>query len=183
MIKKITGWTLLVGLIVVLFAGAVNRTMAKTGENSYDQVGHSEGRGQAQSQSVSGEDYARQAGQGREQVGNQGFNTTPEDSSVGQSEAVEWFSEHSEVVNVREDALVVTFGEQGNTDITGRAWSFAQEQGFFPQPGDQLRLTGFFEAKDHLEVSQIENLTNGEIVILRDGSGRPMWAGWRRNGS
>jgi hypothetical protein len=157
--------------------------MAKMGENSHAEVGLSEGRVQAQRESVSAESYASQAGQGRRQGDNQGYNTTAEDSSIAQLEAVEWFSEFSEVVNIGEDALVVTFSDQGNLDISGRAWSFAQEQGFFPQPGDQLRLTGFFETEDHLEVSQIENLTNGEIVILRDGSGRPMWAGWRRNGS
>ena len=183
MVKKIIGSTVVAGLVVVLIAGAVNRTIVKTGENSYAQIGRGEGHSGAQNESYSTESNTRQASQGRGQGGNWAYDIDPEDSSIDKLEAVEWFTLDSEVVDVGEQALLVTFGDRQTMDITGRAWSFAREMGFLAQPGDQLRVTGFYESEDHLEVSQMENLTSGAMVTLRDENGRPMWAGWRRNSS
>lgn len=183
MVKKIIGWTIVAVLAIVLIVGAVNRTIAKTGESSYAQVGRGEGRSGAQGESYSAESNARQVGQGRGQGGNGVYDNITEDSSIDKLEAVEWFTLDSEVVDVGEQALLVTFGDRQTMDITGRAWSFAREMGLLAQPGDQLRVTGFYESEDHLEVSQMENLTSGAMVTLRDENGRPMWAGWRRNGS
>jgi len=59
---------------------------------------------------------------------------------------------------------------------------YAQEMGFNPQNGDNLLLVSFYETSDHMGVSKLVKLTNGESVELRDESGRPRWAGWSRGG-
>ena len=95
--------------------------------------------------------------------------------------ALEWEVSQGAVFDVDEDALTVTLlgGEQ--IVLEGRAWSFAQEQGFAPQVGDQVTLAGFFYGEE-LEVGRIENLTTGQIVTLREPEGRPQWAGRGRRG-
>jgi hypothetical protein len=36
---------------------------------------------------------------------------------------------------------------------------------------------------NELEVGQMDNTTNGQTVLLRDESGRPLWSGGGRRGS
>lgn len=42
--------------------------------------------------------------------------------------------------------------------------------------GDAVEVEGFYEG-DAFEVAQITNLSNGDTAILRDETGRPLWAG------
>jgi len=42
-------------------------------------------------------------------------------------------------------------------------------------PGDEVRIRGFYE--ETFEPAEIDNLTTGESVILRDDSGAPLWRG------
>jgi hypothetical protein len=65
--------------------------------------------------------------------------------------------------------------------VEGRAWRFVQEQGLSVQAGDALTLTGFYEGED-FEVGQIDNESNGQMVRIREESGRPLWAGRGRRG-
>ena len=66
-------------------------------------------------------------------------------------------------------------------DISGRPWRFAQELGFFAEPGDSVKLVGFYEGEE-FEVGLIDNVSSGQSVSIRDENGRPMWAGRGRNG-
>jgi hypothetical protein len=95
---------------------------------------------------------------------------------------LEWFTVEGEVIDLDSTVLLISLTSQENLEIGGRAWIFAQETGFYVQPGDHLLLTGFYETEDHFEVSRIQNQSTGEILSLRDESGRLMWAGWRRGG-
>jgi len=179
MFKKIIGWTLLAGLIVLLTVGAVNRTLAKTDEHSNNSTTrnvHNEPYAQNQNEQAKG------GGQGFGQQGNQANQNALDNPGVAQADEMEYFTVEGVVVSLDTTALLITLDNQESLEIAGRAWMFAQEQGYYPQPGDRLHLTGFFEAEDHFEVSRIENLTTGAILSLRDESGRPMWAGWRRGG-
>jgi hypothetical protein len=173
MFKKIILWTLLGGLIVLLTAGAINRTMTKSGDN-YAQNGRGEPRGQNQIETTRGGGL----GFGR------GYETRDQNSQyspgVAQSGDLEWFTLEGQVVDLDSTSLLITVPGQEDLEIAGRAWIFAQEAGFTLQPGDKLILTGFFETEDQFEVSRIQNQSTGEVLFLRDESGRPMWAGWRR---
>jgi hypothetical protein len=70
--------------------------------------------------------------------------------------------------------MVLTDG--GALVIEGCSWAFAQEQGLAVHSGDQLELAGFFE-DGTFQVGQIDNLTTGQYVDLRQETGRPLWAG------
>ncbi len=175
MLKKIILWTLLGGLIVLLTAGAINRTLAKSGDN-YAQNGRGEPSRQNQIETARG--GGQVFGRGSE-TRDQNLLYNP---SVAQSGDLEWFTLEGQVLALDPTALMVSIAGQEDLEIAGRAWIFAQEAGFTLQPGNDLLLTGFFETDDHFEVSRIQNQSTGEALTLRDESGRPMWAGWRRGG-
>jgi hypothetical protein len=102
-------------------------------------------------------------------------------TGTGQAQVDEWLTLQGTVTSVDADSLVVqtTGGEQVTVD--NRAWWFAQDQGFAAQAGDQVTVVGFYEDSD-FEVGQIDNLTTGQTVSIRDESGRPLWAGRGRRG-
>ena len=83
------------------------------------------------------------------------------------------------VTEVSEDALNIETTDGESILVEGRAWSFAQEQGFDIQVGAQVQFEGFFEDNE-FKVSVLENLTTGESILLRDAAGRPSWAGGGR---
>ena len=179
MVKKFILGALLLGLCGVLVIGALNRTTAKTAQP--DQVyepGDNRGRTEITS------DAEKQLRGSLESGGNNHRGTTQDSDCNPTSDpifAAEWEVLQGTVFDVDEDALMVTLlgGEQ--IVLEERAWSFAQEQGFAPQVGDQVTLAGFLHGVE-LEIGRIENLTTGQIVTLRDPEGRPAWAGRGRRG-
>ena len=174
MIMKIFGWAIFAGLTAVLVFGAVNRTQAIASEHG--SVGDNQGVGRVQESTNNGQqnsDQGNRQGQGR---------ATLEEVGVAQNENLEWFSLLGSVSLVAADTLTIATADGSSIDINGRTWSYAQEMGFNPQKGDNLQLMGFYETPDHMEISEVVNLTSGENVVLRDENGRPGWAGWRRGG-
>lgn len=162
MIKKIILWTLFAGLVGVLVIGAVNRTQAKA----------SEAQGLFETTDLNQQRYG--SNDQAEKGGNRSaFTQTSADWSV--IDAVVEF--------VTTDSLAVVTVNQSALDITGRAWAYIQESGFLVEPGDQLRISGFYEQDDHFEVVMLENLSNDQLVTVRDQIGRPVWAGKGRRGN
>lgn len=205
MFKKVLGVTLLVGLVAVLIFGAINRTQAKGSRGEAGNLGaHSNPgrqgyasgqgyranqangvvspRGSRWSQPVdevtlgkayqfnpSGSGYSRGRGGGDPTTGNP------------QAEVEEWLNLEGVVTGVDPTLLSVTLEDGSLVEINGRAWTFAQENGFSPQVGDRLLLTGFYENAD-LEVGAIQNLATGTSIQIRQENGRPLWAGRGRQG-
>jgi hypothetical protein len=93
----------------------------------------------------------------------------------------EWLTIQGTIARVDADTLVVQTDSGEQITMENRPWWFAQEQGFSAQVGDQVVLIGFYENGD-LEVGQISNATNGQMVLVRDENGRPLWAGRGRRG-
>jgi hypothetical protein len=60
--------------------------------------------------------------------------------------------------------------------VENRPWQNALGANFSAQVGDQVTMTGYYQS-GVFEVSQINNLTNGKSVILRDATGRLAWFG------
>ncbi len=101
------------------------------------------------------------------------------ENPVGQAQVHNWSQLEGTVVNVDSDELAVELADGEEVVITGRAWWFAQEEGFSAETGDEVTLIGFQEG-DEFEAGQIQNHTTGQSVSIRDLSGRPLWAGgWR----
>ncbi len=162
MVKKIIFGVLLVGLIAILVVGAINRTMDRTA----DPAAHGQGRGRSANKSL---EYN---GQGR------GAN---EPLNLAEEHAVEWLTLQGTVVSVDENALVVQTTTGETVTIENRAWWFALENKFSAKVGDSVKLTGFYEGAT-FETGQIENVTSGKLVQLRDDAGRPGWSGRGRRG-
>ncbi len=101
--------------------------------------------------------------------------------NVGQTGVSEWAEVSGVVVSADETALVVQTADGATVEIINRPWSFAVSQGFMAEAGDQVTLTGFYEG-DTFEAAQISDATTGEVVSIRDDSGRPLWAGGGRRG-
>jgi hypothetical protein len=200
MLKKIILATIMIGLIVVLIAGAINRTLAKTevvegrgnGAENYTEENAlgAEGvyyRGRNQ-QNLPGEEVILETetqGQGRGRGSAQGeggnqLDNNPRGSQssalTGEAEMKDWIPVEGVVTGVDAEILTLTTSENTVIEVEGRAWRYAQEQKFMVQVGDQVALTGFYEGED-LEIGQLTNLSTASGVLLRDVSGRPNWAG------
>ena len=168
MSKKVWVAVVLFGLIGILVAGAIVRTIDKT-ENVAEARGGQGGNGQAYSSTGQGFNRGTSGGSG------QGDGT-----GTGQAQVDEWVTLQGTVASADADALQVQTAGGEQVVVENRPWWFAQEQGFSAQPGDQVTLVGFYEEGD-FEAGQITDATNGQSVQLRDETGRPMWAGrgWR----
>jgi hypothetical protein len=182
MTKKIVWGVVLFGLIGLLVAGALVRTVAKTGDGTGTRGGY--GRNSGNHRIV---DSSPDAG-AAELSGQEGTGTLArgagfgDGTGTGQAQVDEWLTLEGTVVSVDAEALVVLTASGEQVALENRPWSFALEQGFVAQPGDQVTLVGFYE-NGTLEVGQLADASNGQTVQLRDESGRPMWAGrGRRNG-
>jgi hypothetical protein len=187
MLKKIVLGTVFVIFIGALVTGAVIRTMDKTGQTALNEgsgrgsgrsaalesAGVSEGQGNGYGRNSSAASGNEMATSGRGRGGNGGDRS--ERLSEENSDHV-WDAYSGVVTAVSEDALMIETDDGESIVVEGRAWSYAQEQGFAIQQGDLVQFEGFYE-DDEFKVSWIENLSTGESLVLRDASGRPSWAG------
>jgi hypothetical protein len=129
---------------------------------------------------VQAETAANSAGQGG--FGGEGRTDAPGDGTgTGQAQVDEWLTLGGTVVSVDSNALVVETDSGEQVVMENRPWWFAQEQAFSAQPGDSVTVIGFYEDGE-FEVGQIDNLSTGQTVTIRDESGRPLWAGRGRRG-
>ena len=81
-----------------------------------------------------------------------------------------------------EDALELVLSDMDSMLIEGQTWRYAQELGFSAQAGDQASVFGYLEDGE-FKVGALENASGGQTVVLRDPSGRPVWAGGARGRS
>ncbi len=176
MLKKIVLGTLLAGLVGLLVVGGINRTVNKTEAGA-------ENRGQSERTEETG--AGKNGGQGgkRSEV-----ETGEEDCAegdvdgLGRAEVDAWLELVGTAVEVGDHELLVELETGETLSVTGRPWRFALENDFSAAAGDDLTLTGFYEAEE-FEVGAIANENSGQSVQLREESGRPMWAGGGRQGS
>jgi hypothetical protein len=187
MLKKIVLGTVFVIFIGALVTGAVIRTMDKSeqtalaagsgsgnGRNtSLEDVRSSEGQGNGNGRNGSGADGNGITTSGRGNGSNSGERSQP--LAEEDSDHV-WDAYSGVVAEVSDDALIIESNDGAMIIVEGRAWSYAQEQEFTVQEGDRVQFEGFYEDGE-FKVSQIENVSTGESLVLRDASGRPSWAG------
>jgi hypothetical protein len=187
MLKKIVLGTVFVIFIGALITGAVIRTMDKTeqtaqgadagrgnGRNAaLESVEVSEGRGNGYGGKGSGAngDEAAISDRGRGGNGGEGSGLLAEENSDHV-----WNTYSGVVISVSEAVLTIETDDGESIIIDGRAWSYAQELGFAIQQEEHVQFEGFYEDGEY-KVSWIKNLDTGETIILRDDTGRPVWAG------
>ena len=113
-------------------------------------------------------------GNGRGQgLGNQSY--------VAQAGSVEWVTVEGTVVTVDEIAMIVQTTTGDQVWVENRPWLYALEQKFSANVGDQIKVKGFAD-NGYFTAAQLQNLTNGKTVQLRDETGRPGWSGRGRGG-
>lgn len=180
---------ILVGLTIAVLSGglvfgAINRTTArfsdggttKTSEGSRD-----DSRNGLVNLPPKGEGAGNDQRTSENRTGEEGYSSGAEDSSrIAESEAGlsgdVWFDVSGVVESVDSDSLVIRISDGSRLELSRRPWWFAQAQGFAAAPGDQVTLTGFLE-EDEFKAASLDNLTSGFSTTIRDGSGRPLWAG------
>jgi hypothetical protein len=106
-------------------------------------------------------------GRGQSSGAGQGRNQT--------ARIVEWETLTGKVTAVDGEAIVQTAGGEVLVGM-GQA---AYREGFALDAGDSVSVTGFYEDGE-FKAGAVENLTTGETIVLRDETGRPVWAGQGR---
>jgi hypothetical protein len=181
MLKKVVLGTVFAVFIGALITGAVIRTMDKSHQTttevragggndrntSLENTSNTENQGNGQGRGRSTEDQD----QARGGKGSEGSRVLTEEESDHLWEAYSGI-----VIEVSEEIVTIETREGEWIVVEGRAWSYAQEQGYYMQQGDQVQFEGFYE-NGEFKVSKLENLTTGESIVIRDASGRPSWAG------
>ena len=81
------------------------------------------------------------------------------------------------IQEVNEDYMVVEASDGSQIVVENRAWWYASDAGFLASVGDELSVTGFYDDDGAFEVISMENETQNSNVVVRDDSGRPLWAG------
>lgn len=79
------------------------------------------------------------------------------------------------VLSTSNREMILGFEDGSTLAVARRPWRFAAGQGFLPQNGDVIVVAGFRDQSE-FEVRSMTNLTTGQVVHLRDESGRPLWA-------
>ncbi|MGD9405243.1 MAG: hypothetical protein PVH95_08855 [Anaerolineae bacterium] len=102
-------------------------------------------------------------------------------AGTGLAEVDEWLELPGTVASVDASLMAVQMDNGELVEMIGRPWTFAQEQGFTASVGDRVTLTGFYEDGE-FEVGELENMSTGLLVPIREDSGRPLWAGGGRRG-
>ncbi len=96
------------------------------------------------------------------------------------AQGVTWTTLQGSVQSVDQYAMTVQTATGEQVRVENRPWSYALENKFTAKIGDQIKLNGFYQ-NGLFEVGQMQNLSNGANVLVRDQAGRPGWAG-RGNG-
>lgn len=188
MVKKIVWGTLLIGLIGILVAGAVIRTVDKT-ENVTEArgQGQGQGRGEVDFAGNSVEAEGRGYGGGRwAQTQDTSPGALAEPQAAGSAERQypnyedapgDWTVIEGTVVQGLEgggDLVVKT--ASGEEVTVGTGPGYMEAQGFVLQAGEEVQVQGYWE-DDELRAAQVTRLRDGQTIALRDELGRPAWAG------
>lgn len=170
--KKIFIGVILAVTAIILVAGGIHRSLQKTATD----YGNRSGRG------IRSESLEMHSAHGESETVSEGFiagERQPEKLNLAGGKLLELVKLSGTVSSADLGRAVLIETENGQILLQGRALSFAVTQGFTTGVGDRLLLEGFYEGAD-FEIMQISNQTNGQVTVLREASGRPMWAGGQR---
>jgi hypothetical protein len=139
-----------------------------------------QGRGYGlQSEAAGSDQVAAERLQGSQGQRGQGGSLNGTGTGEPQAEVQEWVTVEGTVVETAELAVETA----GETVQIGLGPSHYREgQGFVLSLGDQVRVSGYWEDGE-FKAGEVENLSTGLKITLRDAYGRPMWSGQGRRSS
>jgi len=131
--------------------------------------GQGQGRGGGQvaskgSESAQGQGQGYRSGQDRERTGGQAVPDT-------------WETVEGTVAQAEE--LVLDLGNGQTLQVGLGPSHYRESQGFTLQVGDRVRVSGY-EEDGEFKAGVVEKVDTGERIVLRDATGRPLWAGQGR---
>jgi len=137
----------------------------------------SPGQGQGAGGQRQGQGQGQGQGSGRQQQQDlaQGQGWAESSASAAAPQELETFE--GLVVETNELVIETASGERIQVGLGPSA--YREAQGFVLQGGENVRVTGFWE-DDEFKATELENQTTGQSIVLRDATGRPMWAGQGR---
>jgi len=124
--------------------------------------------GQRRGQGSQEADANASQGRGQGQGNSQTSRAEPE------AEIADWQTLEGTVVEMEE--LVIETADGQTVQVGLGPSHYRESQGFVLQVGDSVKISGYFEDGE-FKAGQVEKLDTGESIVLRDASGRPMWAG------
>ncbi len=96
-------------------------------------------------------------------------------ASAGEEHVEDWETLVGEVLSLDGDLLLRT--SSGDEVLVGLGpLTYEARADFALAVGDELSVLGFHEDGE-FKAGTVENLTTGQTLLLRDETGRPMWAG------
>lgn len=203
MLQKIIVGTLVAALSGVLIVGAINRTDAKneriaqgqeeksgarTREAAQEPIKQNQGQQRQGNRVVSTETDLVGSGQnggGQGRFSDMSKGSQPEDAirgGEGLASVDEWLEVVGTVVSANEEALILQLHDGQEMVVEGKAWTHALELGFTTDIGHELTLYGFLEDAE-FEVGGFEDMTTQSLTMVRQDSGRPLWAGGSGRGA
>ncbi len=159
MIKKIIMWTIYAGIVGLLVFGAVNRTSAKTDQ------GVLFGKPAAEAETAQGR------GGTSSSVQTNDFNDA---DHAENPEEHDWVELGGIITEFDSRSLIILTEGAGELELAGRAGRFILETGYLPSVGQQVWLSGFYESGE-FKIANFQDLKTGQIVLVRDNSGQPLW--------
>jgi len=179
MVKKLIQITLFIGLAAVLVVGAINRTQAKSPNVIEGSSGGLFAGNEHEDEYVSGGSSQQGVGKGSVPKNQSNLGSTFEnaDSSGSQTQNVDLFTVITTVDTVSSDNLQLVGNDGEIYKIEGRAWLYLLDQGFLPEVGSQILLTGYYDLENYYKAAQLVNNVTNDQVAIRDETGRPVWAG------
>jgi len=186
MLTKIAGIGLVVALAAALVAGSAYVLLRSAeAQAGYGPPAHERGhiarqlgddcRGGDGTGHAHGHGTTGEAGHGHADEAGHGHEACDDD----QHPAETWLTVTGTVIALDHDLAIQTADGEMVVHL-GPEW-YWEAQGITLNAGDQVEVTGFYEGDD-FEAGQIENLTTGQAVTLRDEVGHPLWAGHGRWG-
>jgi hypothetical protein len=165
---------------VAASGGAVGSAMDEGAVAGLQQAsGQERGSGAQGNQGRGGQGQGGQSQGGQGQAG-QGQGGTANAAGEPQAELEEWVTVEGTVLQTLE---LVVETEGGETVQVGLGPShYRDAQGFVLNVGDQVRISGYWEDGE-FKAGEVENLTSGDTIVLRDAYGRPLWSGRGRGSS
>ena len=90
-----------------------------------------------------------------------------------------WIEGVVETTDGSELVILTKAGE--SVDVALGQSAYWEAQGVVLEPGELVRVEGFYEEPQVLTAASLTILSTGQTIVLRDADGRPMWSGGRRN--
>ena len=169
MLKKILGYGVVGLLALTLVGGTVFIVASPSGTRTEQGQSHIV---EASAESVP----VQERGRAQTDTAGTGYrggqNNTPLDDNIMIDSAL--LTVRGIATEVDNDLILRT--ESGDLLVGLGPAHYREQAGFAIRTGDELEINGFNE-DDEFKAVNVQNLTNGMSIVLRDSGGRPMWAG------